>query len=36
MIDADGSLLGIYRKMHIPDDPLYFEKYYFTRVTPGS
>src|SRR5664280_1604152 len=33
IIDADGSLLGIYRKMHIPDDPLYFEKYYFT---PGD
>jgi len=33
MIDADGSLVGIYRKMHIPDDPLYFEKYYFT---PGD
>ena len=33
MIDADGSLLGLYRKMHIPDDPLYFEKYYFT---PGD
>src|SRR3954468_24669168 len=33
MIDADGSLLGIYRKMHIPDDPLYFEKFYFT---PGD
>lgn len=31
--DADGQLLGIYRKMHIPDDPLYFEKYYFT---PGD
>jgi len=31
--DADGSLLGLYRKMHIPDDPLYFEKYYFT---PGD
>jgi len=31
--DADGSLLGIYRKMHIPDDPLYFEKFYFT---PGD
>src|SRR5262245_20124271 len=31
--DADGSLLGIYRKTHIPDDPLYFEKYYFT---PGD
>jgi N-carbamoylputrescine amidase len=33
VIDADGSLLGLYRKMHIPDDPLYFEKYYFT---PGD
>jgi N-carbamoylputrescine amidase len=33
VIDADGSLSGIYRKMHIPDDPLYFEKYYFT---PGD
>jgi N-carbamoylputrescine amidase len=29
IIDADGSLLGVYRKMHIPDDPLYHEKYYF-------
>ena len=33
VIDADGALLGLYRKMHIPDDPLYFEKYYFT---PGD
>jgi N-carbamoylputrescine amidase len=33
VIDADGTLLGIYRKMHIPDDPLYFEKFYFT---PGD
>ncbi|MCS7168668.1 MAG: carbon-nitrogen hydrolase [Gemmatales bacterium] len=33
IIDADGSLLGIYRKMHIPHDPLYYEKYYFT---PGD
>ena len=33
VIDADGSLLGLYRKMHIPEDPLYFEKYYFT---PGD
>jgi N-carbamoylputrescine amidase len=33
VIDADGSLLGVYRKMHIPDDPLYHEKYYFT---PGD
>src|ERR1700723_347613 len=32
-IHADGQLLGLYRKMHIPDDPLYFEKYYFT---PGD
>lgn len=31
VIDADGSLLGVYRKMHIPDDPLYYEKYYFTQ-----
>ena len=33
VIDADGRLLGLYRKMHIPDDPLFFEKYYFT---PGD
>ena len=33
VIDADGSITGLYRKMHIPDDPLYFEKYYFT---PGD
>jgi N-carbamoylputrescine amidase len=33
VIDADGRLLGIYRKMHIPDDPLYYEKFYFT---PGD
>ena len=33
VIDADGSILGIYRKMHIPDDPLYYEKFYFT---PGD
>jgi N-carbamoylputrescine amidase len=33
VLDADGSLAGVYRKMHIPDDPLYFEKFYFT---PGS
>jgi len=33
VIDADGSLAGLYRKMHIPDDPLYYEKYYFT---PGD
>ena len=33
MLDADGSVKGIYRKMHIPDDPLYYEKFYFT---PGD
>jgi len=33
MLDADGTLSGIYRKMHIPDDPLYYEKFYFT---PGD
>jgi N-carbamoylputrescine amidase len=33
LIDADGSLAGVYRKMHIPDDPLYYEKYYFA---PGD
>ncbi len=33
VIDADGSLVGMYRKMHIPDDPLYYEKFYFT---PGD
>lgn len=31
--DSDGSLRGIYRKMHIPDDPAYYEKFYFT---PGD
>jgi N-carbamoylputrescine amidase len=33
IIDESGSLAGLYRKMHIPDDPLYFEKFYFT---PGD
>ncbi len=33
IIDSNGALLGIYRKMHIPDDPLYYEKFYFT---PGD
>jgi N-carbamoylputrescine amidase len=33
VLDADGTLVGIYRKMHIPDDPLYYEKFYFT---PGD
>jgi N-carbamoylputrescine amidase len=32
-LNADGKLVGVYRKMHIPDDPLYYEKYYFT---PGD
>jgi N-carbamoylputrescine amidase len=35
VIDADGALLGRYRKMHIPDDPLYYEKYYFTPGDTG-
>jgi len=35
IIDSDGSLLGIYRKMHIPDDPLYYEKFYFTPGDTG-
>ena len=35
VIDADGSLAGVYRKMHIPDDPLYFEKYYFAPGDTG-
>jgi N-carbamoylputrescine amidase len=33
VLDADGMYLGKYRKMHIPDDPLYYEKFYFT---PGD
>jgi N-carbamoylputrescine amidase len=33
VIDADGACLGSYRKMHIPDDPLFYEKFYFT---PGD
>lgn len=33
VIDADGSIAGKYRKMHIPDDPLFYEKFYFT---PGD
>jgi len=33
IVDAGGELLGVYRKMHIPDDPLFYEKYYFT---PGD
>ncbi len=33
VIDADGKMAGLYRKMHIPDDPAYYEKFYFT---PGD
>ena len=33
LLDSDGSIKGLYRKMHIPDDPLYYEKFYFT---PGD
>jgi N-carbamoylputrescine amidase len=33
VFDSAGTLMGIYRKMHIPDDPLYYEKFYFT---PGD
>src|SRR6188508_452904 len=33
ILDADGSQAGMYRKMHIPDDPLFYEKFYFT---PGD
>jgi N-carbamoylputrescine amidase len=33
VIDADGRVVGLYRKMHIPDDPAYYEKFYFT---PGD
>ena len=33
VLDAGGSVAGMYRKMHIPDDPLYYEKFYFT---PGD
>ncbi len=35
VLDADGRCLGKYRKMHIPDDPLYYEKFYFTPGDPG-
>lgn len=35
VIDADGSIAGKYRKMHIPDDPCFFEKYYFTPGDTG-
>jgi N-carbamoylputrescine amidase len=35
VIGTDGEILGLYRKMHIPDDPLYFEKFYFTQGDLG-
>ncbi len=35
VIDADGKMLGVYRKMHLPDDPLYYEKFYFTPGDTG-
>ena len=35
VIDADGSIAGVYQKMHIPDDPLFYEKFYFTPGEKG-
>ena len=35
ILDADGKLVGLYRKMHIPDDPAYYEKFYFTPGDTG-
>ena len=35
VIDRDGSIAGVYRKMHIPDDPAYYEKFYFTPGDKG-
>ena len=35
IIDADGSIVGSYRKMHIPDDPYFYEKFYFTPGDKG-
>jgi N-carbamoylputrescine amidase len=35
VLDADGKLVGLYRKMHIPDDPAYYEKFYFTPGDTG-
>jgi N-carbamoylputrescine amidase len=35
IIDADGSIVGTYRKMHIPDDPYFYEKFYFTPGDKG-
>jgi N-carbamoylputrescine amidase len=36
VIDNDGTIAGKYRKMHIPDDPAYYEKFYFTPATWAS
>ena len=35
VFDTDGSMVGMYRKMHIPDDPLYYEKFYFAPGDTG-
>jgi N-carbamoylputrescine amidase len=35
VLDADGKVVGLYRKMHIPDDPAYYEKFYFTPGDTG-
>lgn len=35
ILDADGKIVGVYRKMHIPDDPAYYEKFYFTPGDTG-
>jgi N-carbamoylputrescine amidase len=35
VFDIDGTMVGFYRKMHIPDDPLYYEKFYFTPGDTG-
>src|ERR1700719_1975481 len=35
ILESDGTIAGLYRKMHIPDDPLYYEKYYFTPGDTG-
>jgi N-carbamoylputrescine amidase len=35
MLGSDGAVLGSYRKMHIPDDPLFYEKYYFSPGDTG-
>ena len=36
VFDKDGSIAGKYRKMHIPDDPAYYEKFYFTPASPSK